>query len=100
MTELADQVLAYIEQQGHVTYDDLKRFAGDDLYRVLNELQLARKVRQTASGAVSERQYQQWKLDEIWENKREAEEYQRKLDRRKSCHRGPWDPDWYLVKND
>ena len=45
MTELADQVLAYIEQQGHVTYDDLKRFAGDDLYRVLNELQLARKVR-------------------------------------------------------
>jgi hypothetical protein len=98
MTELADQLLAYIEQQGHVGYDDLKRFAGDDLYRILNELQLARKVHQLGSGVVSERQYQQNRLDEIWENKLWQEEYQRKQDERRSCHRGPGDPDWEYVK--
>ena len=98
MTELADQLLAYIEQQGHVGYDDLRRWAGDDMYRVLNELQLARKVHQMASDVVSARQYQQNKLDEIWENKREWEEYERKLARGKSCHRGPGDPDWEYVR--
>jgi hypothetical protein len=98
VTALANQVLAYIEQQGHVGYDDLKRWAGDDLYRVLNELQLAGKVYQTASGAVSARQYQQNRLDEIWENKLEWERYERKRAEARSCHRGPGDPDWEYVK--
>jgi hypothetical protein len=95
---LANQLLAYIEQQGAVGYDDLKRLAGDDLHRALNELQLARKVHQLGSGVVSARQYQQNKLDEIWENKREWEEYERKRDEAKAFHRGPGDPDWEYVK--
>jgi hypothetical protein len=94
----AVELLAFIEQQGHVGYDHLKRFAGDDLYQLLNELQGARKIYQTASGVASARQFQQWRLDEIWENKRELEEYQRKLNERRSCHRGPSDPDWEYVK--
>ena len=98
MSEVADQVLSYIVQRGHVSYDELKRIFGDDLYQVLNELQLAGKVQQTASGVVSERQRQQNKLDKWWGDRREWEEYQRERDELKSCHRGPDDPDWEYVK--
>ena len=97
MAELADQVLEFIELRGHATYDELKRFAGDDMYRVLNELQLAGKVYQTANGVMSERQRRQNKLDEWWEDRRWWEDYHRKNAERKSFHRGPQDPDWEYV---
>jgi hypothetical protein len=98
MTELADQVLEFIEVRGHVTYDELQRFCGDDMYRVLDELQLAKKICQTVGGVMSERQRRQNKLDEFWEERRWWEEYHRKNAERKSCHRGPQDPDWEYVK--
>jgi hypothetical protein len=95
MTELADQVLEFIELRGHVTYDELKRFAGDDMYRVLDEL--AGKVCHSVNGVMSERQRRQNKLDEWWEDRRWWEDYHRKNAERKSFHRGPQDPDWEYV---
>jgi len=90
----ADQLLAYIEQRGHVSYDELKRVVGDDLYQILNALQLAGKVQQTWNGVVSERQRQQSVLDKWWQQRRDWEEYERRRDESSSFHRGPGDPDW------
>ena len=90
----ADQLLAYIEQRGHVSYDELKRVVGDDLYQILNALQLSGKVQQTWNGVVSERQRQQSVLDKWWQQRRDWEEYERRRDESSSFHRGPGDPDW------
>jgi hypothetical protein len=96
MTELADQVLEFIELRGHVTYDELQRFCGDDMYRLLDELQ--GRTCQSVNGVMSERQRKQNQLDEFWENKRWWEEHHRKNAEAKSFHRGPSDPDWKYVK--
>jgi hypothetical protein len=95
---VADQVLDFIELRGHVTYDELQRFAGDDMYRVLDELQLAGKICQSVGSVISERQRRQNQLDEFWEERRWWEDYHRKNAERQSCHRGPQDPDWKYVK--
>jgi hypothetical protein len=92
----AEQVLAYIVQRGHVSYDELKRLFGDDMYRVLNALH--GKVWQTASGVVSEQQRQQGLLDELWERKLIERELKREEAERRSFNKAPGDPDWEYVK--
>jgi hypothetical protein len=89
-----NEVLEYIELQGHVTYDELERRYGDGVYEVVERLLLTGKISRALSGVMSERQRQQNKLDEFWENKRWWEEHHRKSAERQSFHKAPGDPDF------
>jgi hypothetical protein len=93
MTELADQVLEFIELRGHVTYDELERY-GDDVYAVLDHLLAIKKVHRSLRGIISERQCRQNKLDEWWQAKLDEKAILREAQEKRSFHRAPGDPDW------